>query len=968
MVSKQLNYKGSMTFRIWVLLHLSILPFLGFAQNFKVSGVIKDANDSSSLIGVAVQLQNTADSTMKFGTITSENGIFELTNLPKGKYNLRAEYLGYRKYRQLITVEGNDVDLGIIKMTATTKELGGTTISGKQIRAEQNGDTTSFHADAYKTHPDATAEDLVNKMPGISSDNSGVKVNGESVQQVYVDGKPFFGNDPTLALRNLPAEVVDKIQVFDKLSDQAIFTGFDDGNSQKTLNITTKRNKSEGVFGKVYGGGGTDETYISGGNLNVFDGDRRISLLALANNINQQNFSTQDLLGVSGSGSGGRGSGGMGGFGGMGGGSGGGSGANNFLVNQQNGITTTNAAGFNFTDVWAKKVKLTGSYFYNGTDNNNISTINRNYFTGAETGNIYNEYDNTSTRNYNNRLNLRLEYTIDSFNTIIFTPSVSFQHTLNSDVQTDTIVAKAFQTTTVNNTGSDNTGYSSSNNLFLQHKFKKPRRTISLNINTNLNEKNAPGNLYTSNNEYATYAVMNSRNNQQYSLYNNSYTLGCNLNYTEPVGKKGQIMINYAPSFTNNLSDKASYDFDSTTKSYSDLNQNFSNKYTNTYITEKGGISYRKGNKKMNFSIGANLQYANLNGNQIFPYGSPINRTFTDVLPIAFFNYRFDDGRNLRIMYRTNIAAPSISQLQDVVDVSNPLLLSTGNPNLRQDYEQSIIIRYGLAKSKTAHNFFIYTYCNFISNYIGNASYQPTKDSLFQGPLANVPVKVNKGSQISLPVNLDGYVNFKSFVTYSVPADFIKSNLNFNGGFSFTNTPGVVNSVINYSGNYVPTGGIVLSSNISEKLDFTLSYTGNYNVVSNSLQSQSNNNYYSHTASFKINWIFLNRFVFNSNITHNYYTSFSSTGNQSYYLWVTYLGYKMLKKQSLEARLTGYDLLNQNKNVTRSVTGTYIENDITNVLKQYLRLQLTYTIRNFKGPLPAPPAEHGDSFMQWRGR
>ena len=953
-----------------------LLSFTTTAQTYNIAGRIIDTRDTSTLIGVTVVAKNTTDTTSKAGAVTADDGSFEIDGLAAGQYTVHIGYIGYKSVDRSVTITDRSVSLGTIKMTSSSNELKGVTVEGKQIRAEQSGDTTSFHADAYKTNPDATAEDLVTKMPGVTSDNTGVKVNGEAVQQVYVDGKPFFGTDPTLALKNLPSEVIDKIQVFYKLSDQATFTGFDDGNSQKTINIVTKKNKSEGVFGKVYAGYGTDDTYIAGGNLNIFNGDQRITILGLSNNINQQNFGSQDLLGVSGgSGQGRGGGGGRGAFGG------GGGGANNFLVNQQNGITTTNSAGLNYSDNWGKKIKVSGSYFYNATYNVNTTGLVRNYFTGAETGNVYNEHDNTDTKNYNHRFNLRFEYNIDSFNTIIFTPGVSFQQNNSSNAQTAaTDSAQLPIISSLNNSSAKNSGYSSTNNLLIQHKFRKPRRTISLNVSSSLNEKSGDGMYYANDTEFRYDGILPTPQdsvtllNQHYTQYNNSYTVGGNLTYTEPVGKKGQLMANYYPSVSKSIADKETYNFNATTQTYSYFDDTLSNKYHSTYNVQKGGLSYRIGDKKFTLSFGANVQYATLLGDETFPNTFTLQKNFTDVLPIAFFNYRFSDGKNLRIMYRTNTVAPTITQLQDVVDVSNPLLMNTGNRDLTQDYEQTIIVRYGLTKSKTAHNFFVYLYGNYITNYIGNKTYLFTKDTTFQGPAPDAPINVKNGSQLTLPVNLNGYYNTKAFFTYGLPADFLKSNLNFNGGFSYTRSPGVLNTVsslssadvTNYSSNYVPSAGIVLSSNVSEKLDFTLSYSGSYNIVKNTLQTQTNNNYYSHVAGFKINWIFLKNFVLNTNITHNYYTAFSSTGDQSFFLWNAYLGYKLLKKQALEARISAFDILNQNKSITRTVTGTYVENDVTTVLKQYFMFQLTYTIRNFKGAMPTAPQEDNSPFRTMR--
>jgi Outer membrane protein beta-barrel family/CarboxypepD_reg-like domain len=951
------------------LLYLFVfLSFNGIAQSFNVTGTVTDDKDKSTLINVTVVLTNKSDTTIKSGSVTDADGNFLIAGVNPGNYVLHIEYIGYKSVNKAVAVNDKDVPLGTISMQSKANELKGVTVEGKQVRGEQLGDTSQFHADAFKTHPDATAEDLVTKMPGVTSDNSGVKFNGENVQQVYVDGKPFFGTDPTLALKNMPSEIVDKIQIFDKLSDQSTFTGFDDGNGQKTMNIVTRKGKSEGTFGKIYAGYGTDDRYIVAGNLNIFDGNQRISILGMSNNINQQNFSSEDLLGVSGGSSGrnrGGNSGGRGNFGG-----GGGGGANNFLVGQQGGITNTNSAGINYSDNWGKKIKVSGSYFFNNSNNTTGTDLTRNYFTSNDTSNIYQEKDNSITNNYNHRFNLRFEYTIDSFNSIIFTPGISFQKN-NSNSSTDardsavTKLSSNISSTTANSSTANNSGYSSNNNLLIQHKFKKQRRTISLNISASLNDKTGDGTYKSLNEYYETIgaAPRNQNYDQSYTLKTNGYTVAPNVTYTEPIGKKGQLMFTYNPNYSCSYSDKSTYDFVDSTQGYTYLNDTFSNKYKTTYFTQKGGLSYRIGDRKMNFSVGANVQYAALSGERFYPNKYTINESFTDVLPTASYSYRFSDGRNLRINYRTNTVAPSVTQLQDLVDISNPLLLKTGNPDLKQDYEHTLFIRYGLTQKKSAKMFFLNVYANYINNYIGNATYTT---SVFRDTITHAPVLVPRGSQLTVPQNLNGYLNTRTFLTYGLPVKFIKCNLNLSGGFNYTRTPGMVDNVTGFSNNYIPSGGIVLSSNISEKLDFTLAYYGNYNIVNNTLQSQASNNYYNHVASFKINYLFLKHFVFNTSITENYYTAFSSTANQDFYLWNAYLGYKFLKNNALEARITAYDILNQNKSVSRTVTETYIENNVTQVLKQYFLFQLTYTIRNFKGTLPTE--EKGDEGPRpWRG-
>jgi hypothetical protein len=934
------------------------MHFPAFAQVYSVSGLVNDKNDNRPLVGVSISVSKTDNNSTKTGTVTDLRGNYIVSGLTNGAYLVELEYVGYKKLSRNFTINNESLAMGVLKLETEAKQLKEVTVAGKQIRAEQKGDTSQFRADAYKTNPDATTEDLVTKMPGVTSDNTGLKVNGETVQQILVDGKPFFGNDPSVALKNMPAEVIDKIQIFDRLSDQSGFTGFDDGNAQKTMNIITKRNKSEGVFGKMYAGYGTDERYIAGGNLNFFNGNRRVSVLGLSNNINQQNFSAEDILGATGGSQGGSRGGRRGG--------GGSGGNNNFMVGQQGGIAATNAIGLNYSDSWGKKLKVSGSYFFNNTENTNNSGISRNYFNNPDSVVLYTENNTSQTLNNNHRFNARFEYTIDSSNSITFTPSVSLQE--NNSTTTglaNNSAGDVLQSKTNNKTNAYNNGYNSSGNVLYQHKFKKARRTISLNLSGSLNEKTGDGTNYSTN-EFYNVDTLIDRRDQRYELYTNNNNLSANLSYTEPIGKSGQLMLSYNPFISNNMSDKDTRSINIATNEYSEKDTLFSSNYNNSYNTQRAGISYRINNKNSNFNIGTNVQQATLNGVQTFPRSFNTTRSFNNVLPNLFYNYKYEDGRNLRIMYRTSTDVPSLTQLQNVIDISNPILLKTGNVSLNQTFEQRLIVRYGLTKSKSGKNFFLNMFISNTNDYIANATYVPTRDSVFSDPVTNASILINRGSQLSQPVNLDGYWNTRLFATYGLPFGFIKSNVNFIGGLNYVRTPGIINTLLNYSDNYIPSLGMVVSSNVSENIDFTLSYTGYYNVVNNSIQSSANNNFYNHNASFRINWIFLKNFVFNTNITNNYYTAFSGTGSQNYYLWGAFLGYKFMKK-TMEARISVYDLLNQNTSISRSVTEIYIENTNTQVLRQYFMFQLTYNIRKFKGAAPPDPEKPDNNYMQIPG-
>lgn len=933
---------------------LSILLFVlsacaGFAQGYTVSGVLGDADDATGMVGANILLTNAADSTQWQGTVADVDGRFEFAGVDSGNYVLKVSYIGYNTLEQQVAVRDTNVDLSAIKVYKNAKQLKQVDIVEQQIRVEQKADTTEYNAKAFKTNPDATAEDLVVKMPGVTREDGVVKAQGEEVKKVTIDGKDFFGDDASMALKNLPADVVDRVQVFDRMSDQAQFTGFDDGNSQKSMNIVTKNGISDGVFGKVYGGYGylNDSKYSAGFNVNWFKDNRRLSFLGISNNINQQNFSMDDLVGVTGNSSqrGGPG-GGMGGprGGGGGRGPGGGGAAGNFLVGQQNGISTTHAAGINYADVWGKlkKVKVTGSYFFNLADNDAGSDLTRQYFNTGDTSTYYNENNNSESRNINHRFNFRMQYDIDSMNSIIFTPRLSVQQnykTTNTFGQTATAESIILsQSNSVLETY--NLGYNYSSELLFRHKFAKPRRTISFSVTPTINNRsgnssNFANNLYSG----SDTSVID----QQTDNASDNYTVAGNITYTEPAGKNGMVQINYDGSYAWNMADKQTFNRDTLSSEYNALDTLLSNKYDNNYMIQKGGASYRLAVKKMSLNVGVNGQYALLTGQSVFPYSYTTSRSFFNVLPNAMLNYKFSTAANIRIMYRTSTNPPSISQLQSVVDNSNTLLLSTGNPNLKQTYSHFVMVRFGFSNTKKAQSFFAFASVNYTDNYIGNSTIIANSDTVINGGIL-----LPAGSQLSMPVNLKGNFTSNAFFTYGLPLKKIKTNMNLNAGVTYARNPSLINATENMANTYGVNGGIVLSSNISEKIDFTIMYRGGYNIVKNSVSKNSDNNYFSHNAEARFNWMFYKGFVFNTSLQNTLYAGIAQGFNQNIFLWNAALGYKFLKDRSLEVKASVNDILNQNNGISRTVTDTYIEDSQTQVLKRYLMLTITYNLRFFK--------------------
>ncbi|MFM7748216.1 MAG: TonB-dependent receptor, partial [Bacteroidota bacterium] len=372
--------------------------------------------------------------------MTDLEGKFQFSNLQAGKYRIRITYVGSQTFFKFVNLSDQNVDLGKLKIKPLITSLREVRVEEKAIRAEQKGDTTQYYANAFKTNPNATLEDLASKMPGISVENGTVKAHGEEVKKILIDGKEYFGDDVNIALKNLPAEVIDKIQVFDKLSDQSQLTGFNDGNTTKTINIITKQGKSNGQFGKIFGGYGTDfinNRYQAGTSLNLFSSKRKISIISQTNNINQQNFSSAEISGLLGA-SGGMGGGmggmrmmGRGGSGGMGGGSGGGmpSGVDMGLSNPtQRGLTATQSLALNYSDAWKGGWKISSALVGNSTLNEQNASARRTWLNVS--GLAQADSSRQVQRSNQQRWTARLEWNPDSNRALILTPRMTLSQRL----------------------------------------------------------------------------------------------------------------------------------------------------------------------------------------------------------------------------------------------------------------------------------------------------------------------------------------------------------------------------------------------------------------------------------------------------------------------------------------------------------------------------------------------------------
>lgn len=920
---------------IFILLY-SLCSVTLMAQS--LSGTVTDKTTKEGLISATVQLVS-SDGKSSY-TSTDLNGGFQFKKLHPGIYTLQVTYVGYKPYKEKQTLsEGQQKEIKI-EMAEDAQLLGEVSVQGRATRAEQKGDSLLYNAEAFQVMMGSSAEDLLAKMPGIVVEGGTIQAQGEQVQKVLVDGKEFFDGDVNLAIKNLPSDIIASIEVFDKKSEQAEFTGFDDGEEIKTINIVTKNGFRQGTFGEVSGGYGTDDRYKVNGNLNFFNDDRRISVLGMSNNVNQQNFSQEDLAGVMSAGSSGRGRGGRGGRSGGKSGGTGGSSTSNFMVGSLGGVTSANGVGLNYVDQWGEKWKVTGSYFFNQSDNLTQQQTDREYFESVLPGMTYNEYQENSMKNWNHRFNMKLDYQMTERTSLQFRPTLSFQ---NNDsyglLQGQNLANGTTESETETTSFGKSNAYNIGADLMLRHRFLKEGRTLSLMLSGAM--RNTDGDTYT---DYLNtlYGLELSPVTDDYSQWkqtlNQQYTLRSNLSYTEKLTDNLQLQLGYKMSYTDSENDKKTYDRSAVTDLYDQLDESLSNEYQSGYLTQAGnvGLRYRAG--RLSAMLGVDAQWADLKGDLVYPQPDELSHKYFSVLPSFTLRYSLDRTNSFQLRYRSRSSSPSVTDLQNVIDNSNPLFLSAGNPNLDQQVSHTANLRY-LRTTKSGHTFIAMVGATIQQDYVADSTFT-AKEDIALSPT----VTLNKGSQFTRPVNLDGYYSLQSMVTYGFPVDFIRSNINFSLSANYANVPTIFDGVESRTRelNLIPK--LIIGSNISKNLDFTASYSAGISKMFSSLDTAAESDYVTHTAAAKLGWTFFWGLTFRSTFNYVGYTGLD-TDTEDYFLWNLSLGKKFLKNNAAEIRIEAFDVLKQNQAFTHRTGSNYYDYVNSNVLQPYAMISFVYTIR-----------------------
>lgn len=901
--------------KIFFFLSLFFFPILIQAQTFSGSALItgklidKETKKPVPLANIRVLQQR--DSSFVNGQASRNDGSFSIP-VHYGSYIVHISFLGYDDVFKHVQVSASNpiAVLDTIFLRQTDFKLSEVIITEKAPEVRVKGDTLEFNAGSFKVTESAVVEDLLKKMPGVEIDKDGkITVNGREIKKIMVDGKEFFSSDPKVASKNLPAKMVEKVQVLDKKSEMAEMTGFDDSDEETVINLVIKQGMKEGLIGNAFAGYGSKDRYEGNAMVNYMRNQNQFTFIGGLNNTNNAGFT--DLASSMFGNMGGRGMRGM--FG------------------NQDGVTTSGMGGFNFNTQLSQTFKLGGNIRYGSTNSDVLSKIRTQNM--LSTGNTFeNENDTTNSFSQNFNMDLRMEWTPDTLTRIIFRPSVGVYENSRDEISN-------FNTTNEENDSinkgdskysSDGNGYNVGGRLEVSRELGKKGRVLSLQLRGQLNDADNDG--YNLSNTYYFGTKPEDIIDQKFTNTSNSKNWQSFLSYVEPIGHNNfiQLAYNYQQKFSESNKDTRTKD---DLGNYSVMDTTYSKRLENDFVNQSIEMNFKANRGKYDYMFGFSMQPFN-SSSKTYKGDSLYNNTSNQGInyaPSAQFNYRWSRQNNLRIRYSGITSQPSVTQLSPVRDVSNPLNVTYGNPDLKPSFSHQLNIRYMnfMPQQKSSINFF------------GNASY--TLNDI----VSSTSTDVFTGQKETTYKNVNGNWNANGRLTLNLPIKKTNFSVFSMSSGSYTHSKGYSNNEINLSQRtgLGQTLGIDFRSGV---VDFGTRGNINYNNIQNSLTGQQDQEYFNYNVSANTTIYLPYDLSIDSDLSYNTNSGYSTGFEQEALIWNASLQKQLFKHKNGSLRLKIYDILQQKSNISRRATANYITDTTTNTLTSYFMFHFVYRFNIFK--------------------
>ncbi len=909
-----------------------MLLFVSYAKAQTITGKLFDSSSNKAIPFAVVAILKPGDSILIKFARTDKEGKFQLNHIMAGKYILMITHPVYADIVDDITTSAEGLQLNTLKFIPRSQLLQEVIVkTGGAIKIK--GDTISYTADSFKVSANANVEELLKKLPGITVDKDGkIKAMGEQVKKVLVDGEEFFGDDPGMAVKNLRADAVKEVQVFDKKSDQAEFTGIDDGQKQKTINLKLKDDRKKGYFGKLDAAGGplknNDNRYNTNAMVNAFKGKRKFSAFLLNGNTGQNGLNWQDNEKFGGD----RGdvTMNMDEDGGMMWMWRGGNSDEEPNVNTENGFISNTNAGAHYSNKWADKRTLSFSPKYN----RQLYTNEQTNFTQRQVGDsILNDYSATTTdvNRYNLKNNFSYDIKFDSSNSLKVTLKANFYHTESSENRTGE--TKSNTETIKNKTdrlyqqNADKNSLSAS--AIFRHKFKKERRTLS--VNADWNRLNTDGrNFLRSNNQSYVNGLpsYNLQQNQLLEVDKTTQKLTTKATYTEPLNKKFSIELGYELTYSAGTNNQLTHSYSPVSGKYDHYIDTLSNNFDQLIVINKPNAKISYNFKKIKFNFGSGFGYTHFDFKDI-TYNKEYKREYTNLFPSASLNYTYKPNHSINFSYNGNTTQPTLNQLQPLRNNNDIFNQYIGNPGLKQSFTHSFNV---------SHNSY-----NFIKDLW---MYQSFNLSSTMNSITNsLVINLDSGKTTMQPINTNGNITMNFWSGFGYKIKKLNMNINFQPNFNYSKFADVINGQTSFAKTFNGGMSIWLSKSKEKKYDISVGNDLGYN---RNITSQNNlvNSYYTNTLS--INSTLYYKKVWSITSDYNFFARQKTVqfqDNLTNHIWNARLQ-KTFKENEFTAYVLIRDILKQNIGIDRSYYGNTTSEVTNQRLRQYWMIGFTWDFKN----------------------